>query len=109
LKDKAIKIIDDIDTILAEMGMKWILVFDQINCIFADYNPNKATKVGRLPFPYSLMKNVMKPQRIISIISATTNNEAAYQEKQESFINYIHPNQMNRHEVEAAFFNTPMT
>jgi hypothetical protein len=108
-KDKTTKIIDDIASILAEMGKKWIFVFDQINCIFVECNPNKATKVGRLPFPYNLMKSVMKPKRIISIISASANNEASYKDKHEGFIEYIHQNQMDRQEVEAAFFNAPNT
>ena len=37
----------------------------------------EAEKIGHLPFPYDMVEDVSDPGRIISIISASANNELA--------------------------------
>jgi hypothetical protein len=54
------------------MGKEWVFVFDQINSLFA-LQPG-ATKISHLAYPSYYIKNVMR-EGIISIISASANNE----------------------------------
>jgi hypothetical protein len=99
------KIIKEIDSILATLdgGKKWIFVFDQINCKFANTGMEKYNKISRLPYPFKIMYSVMKSKRITSVISASANNEASYKENHEGFVSYNHKHQMERYEVEETF------
>jgi hypothetical protein len=100
-------IIDEIDLILTRLHKKWIFVFDQINKIFnkPECSASKG-KVGDFPFPFKMMKTVMKATRITSIISASANNEAAYSDYHEGFVEYNHKTEMDTHEVENTFPST---
>ena len=73
-----------IDLILRRMDRRWVLVFDQVNRLF--YRPvlDKADDLGTLPFPFSAINNIMKRgRRIVSIISASTDNEVAYKARRQ--------------------------
>ncbi len=85
------------------MNKKWVLVFDQINRLFARPELNKSVDLGTLPFSFRLINSIMKGDRIVSIISASTNNEIAYRESHRGFVEYDHPCQMNLAEIELAF------
>jgi hypothetical protein len=100
-------IIDEIDLILTKLHKKWIFVFDQINKIFnkPECSASKG-KVGNFPFPFKLMKIVMKATRITSIISASASNDAAYIDSHEGFVEYNHKIEMDTKEVENAFPST---
>jgi hypothetical protein len=99
------KLIDKIDSILASLdgGKKWIFIFDQINKILKRPIVNSGM-IGDLPYPYSLITSVIKSQRILSVISASANNEATLDENQEGFVQYNHKTSMSRQEVETVFF-----
>jgi hypothetical protein len=105
-----VKIVDEIDSILKNWeggGKKWIFVFDQINKIFKKPSCSMSTgMVGDLPFPFNMMKRVMKSGRITSIISASANNEAANIDRHMGFVEFNHTTKMERKELEIAFFNS---
>jgi hypothetical protein len=85
-----LELINEIDTQLERLGKKWVFVFDQINRIFARPALALAKDVGVLPFPFNMIKQVMKAGRITSVISASANNEVSYKEQHEGFEEYIH-------------------
>jgi hypothetical protein len=89
----------DIDAILQIIGKRWVFVFDQIHWIFKFKH---AKMVGDLDFPFHAMKSVMKPGRIISIISASVNNEASYKDHHDGFEEYIHTLRLERNEIKIA-------
>jgi hypothetical protein len=61
------------------MKKKWVLVFDQVNELFYRPELKEAEDLGSLPFPFSVINNIMRrDRRIVSIISASTDNEVAY-------------------------------
>ena len=94
----------NIDLILQSMGKKWVLVFDQVNELFYRPELKEAEDVGSLPFPFSAINNIMKRgRRIVSIISASTDNEDAYKKSHEGFEEYNHPCNMDFKETCAAF------
>ena len=66
--EQMMALIDDIDAVLLQHGMKWVFIFDQINQIFARSQFNDTKDVSLLPFPFSIMLDVLKAGRIISII-----------------------------------------
>ena len=82
-------------------GKQWVFVFDQINRLFARFETKK--DVGVLDFPYSLIKQVMAPGRITSIISASANNEIAYKDRHEGFDEYFHRADITDEEIELVF------
>lgn len=85
------KFLSSVDDILKSMGKQWVFVFDQINKLFVKPENIHANDASGLAFPFVFIKAVMKPGRITSIISASANNEMAYKEKHEGFIQYHHP------------------
>ena len=99
-KTKRLKeLIHDIDEILKIIGKRWVFVFDQINRIFAKPSFASAKMLGDLPFPYNAMQNVMKPGRIISIISASANNEASYKDHHDGFEEFEHDIALSASEI----------
>ena len=92
-------LISDIDIVLSKHGIKWVFIFDQINRIFARREFQTQKDIGVLPFPFVLMKQVCKPGRIISIISASANNDVAYKDNHEGFDVYDHPTQLDDNEI----------
>ncbi len=97
------RLIRDIDIVLQERGMKWVFIFDQINRIFARRQFITAKDVGTLPYPFKIMTNVRKAGRIISIISASTNNDLSHREKHPGFKRFDHPIQFEKHELEVLY------
>jgi len=95
--------VNAIDLILQRMNKKWVLVFDQINRLFARPELKKSVDLGTLPFPFSVINGIMKGDRIVSIVSASANNEIAYKERHQGFEEYIHPCKMDLGEICAAF------
>ena len=57
-------LIIDIDHVLAQHGMQWVFVFDQVDEIFArkDIWPNKY--ISALPFPFFLDSGILTRSRI---------------------------------------------
>ena len=95
--------VNAIDLILQRMNKKWVLVFDQISRLFARPELKKSGDLGTLPFPFSIINGIMKGNRIVSIISASANNEFAYRESHRGFVEYNHPCTMNLAEIKLAF------
>jgi hypothetical protein len=95
-------LIPAISNYLATIGKKWIFVFDQINKLFKK-GTKRANSVSELDFPYNVIKNVMRSRHVISIISASANNEAAEIGKHDQFVEYYHPIFMNKTELVVAF------
>jgi len=94
----------NIDLILKSMDKKWVLVFDQVNELFYRPELKEAEDLGSLPFPFSVINNIMRrDRRIVSIISASTDNEVAYKKSHEGFEEYNHPCNMDFKETCAAF------
>jgi len=93
------ELISDIDTILAANGMKWVFIFDQINKIFARPDFQQTKDVTVLPFPFVMMNEVLKPGRIVSIISASANNDVSHRENHAGFDEFDHPARFNDEEI----------
>ena len=88
--------VDAIDLILQRMDRRWVLIFDQINRLFSRLLLIDAKDLSTLPFPFSAINNIMKRgRRIVSIISASTNNEVAYKESHRGFEECNHPCNMD--------------
>lgn len=92
-------LISCVDGVLQSMGKQWVLIFDQINRLFSRPQFKECTDVGVLGFPFNWIKNVMKPGRITSVISASANNEIAYKERHEGFEGFEHETQMTEGEI----------
>jgi len=71
--------------------------------LFARPELKKSVDLGTLPFPFSVINGIMKGDRIVSIVSASANNEIAYKERHQGFEEYIHPCKMDLGEICAAF------
>ncbi len=97
------KLIRDIDKILQRRGRKWVFIFDQINKIFARPKFHKAKDVGGLPFPFCMMAVVQKEGRIISIISASANNDVSHRENHAEFDEYYHPMRFDDNEMDVLY------
>ena len=93
------KLITSIDGILCSMGKRWIFVFDQINKLFVKRDNIHAKDASGLTFPFHFIKSIMKPRHITSVISASANNEMAYKESHEGFVEYFHNPSMTRPEL----------
>jgi hypothetical protein len=91
------KFIIAIDTILEKKGKKWVFVFDQINRLFV--NNTKASDLPSLKFPFNMVRGMMKGRRIISVISASANNEVSYVDKHAAFTEFDHVSSMTREEI----------
>ncbi len=97
------QLIRDIDKILAQRGRKWVFIFDQINKLFARTEFRRIQNVGMLPFPFRLIKEIMEPGRIISIISASANNDASHRENHGGFLDFIHQNHFEKREMQMLY------
>jgi hypothetical protein len=95
-------LIDVISTCLANMNppKQWVFVFDQINKLFLR---EKKSSISELTFPSSLITRVMKKGRVISVISASANDEVANVGQHEKFLRYSHCIRMSRDELKLAF------
>jgi hypothetical protein len=102
-------IIGEIDTQLQVLGKKWVFVFDQINKLFVKPINTTARDASGLAFPFVMIKSVMKTGRITSVISASANNEVAYKERHEGFLEYIHRSDMTHSELQNAFATIPVS
>jgi hypothetical protein len=76
-------------------------VFDQINRLFV--MNNKAQDLSALEFPFKMIRGLLKGGRIISIISASVNNEVSYKSKHPAFVAYDHIASMTGDETLMAF------
>ena len=97
------KLIAGIDTVLSRHGKKWVFIFDQINRIFARLQFHNAKDVGVLPFPFDMMKLIIKPGRIISIISASANSDVSHKKNHEGFDVFEHPIQFDKDEIKVLY------
>jgi hypothetical protein len=78
-------------------GKKWVFVFDQINRLFV--NNTEVNDLPSLKFPFNMVRGVMKGGRIISVISASANNEVSYVDKHAAFTEFDHVSSMTREEI----------
>ena len=92
-------LITSVDAILLKLGKKWVFVFDQINKLFVKAENMHAKDAAGLVFPFNYIQLVMKPRRITSVISASVNNEMAYKETHEGFLEYFHNPAMTESEL----------
>lgn len=92
-----------IDLFLKSKNKKWVLIFDQINRLFARPSLRESKDLGVLPFPFNVIKRIMKPGRITSIVSASANNKISYRNNHPGFKDYNHCLYMTDKEVEIAF------
>lgn len=92
-------LIHDIDKVLSEYGRQWVFVLDQINAIFARDYYKRTWDVRDLEWPFSMIKRVHKPGRIISIISVTDNSDMCFRLKHEGFKAFEHPTQLDKDEI----------
>jgi hypothetical protein len=91
-------VVDAIADSLATKEKHWVLVFDQVNKLFPRTGKSS---ISALPFPYSMITQIRKPLRVISILSASANNQFA--DTHESFIEYQHPVRMEDNELVKVF------
>jgi hypothetical protein len=77
----------------------WILVFDQLNRIFARPAFVNAKDVGVLPEPFVWMKSLASKRHVHTVVSASVNNSFSFKESHPGFIEYNHPLRMNNEEV----------
>ena len=83
---KLLKLIQDL---LKKHGLKWVFIFDQINSLFS--KAPQAEKLEELPDPYFLVSEVMSSHFVVSVIAASANNEIAYKDRHQKFVEYHHP------------------
>jgi hypothetical protein len=95
--------VNAIDLILRRMKKKWVLVFDQINRLFTRFASVDVKDLRSLPFPFKIINDIMQGDHIVSIVSASANNEIAYKERHQGFEEYNHPCKMDLGEICAAF------
>jgi hypothetical protein len=91
-------IVDAIADNLATKGKHWVLIFDQVNKLFPRTGKSS---ISALPFPYSMISQIRKPRGVISILSASANNQ--FTDTHESFIEYQHPVHMDDGELVKVF------
>jgi hypothetical protein len=94
-----------LDGMLSAKNIKWIFIFDQVNALFGRPEYEQVKDVHKLPFPYHLISNVRKPQRILSIICASANNEISHRDRHTGFNDYMHPIQLNEEEIATLYAN----
>ncbi len=97
------QLIRDIDKILEERGRQWVFIFDRINGLFARPEFRATLCVGTLPYPFRLINEIMEPGRIISIISASANNDVSHRENHGGFRDFVHPNHFEKREMEMLY------
>jgi hypothetical protein len=91
-------VVDAIANSLAAKGKYWVFVYDQINKLFPKTGQSS---ISGFQFPYSMISKIRKPRRVISILSASANNELA--DNHESFLEYQHPVNMTSDELVKVF------
>lgn len=92
-----------LDGMLRVKNVKWIFIFDQVNALFGRTEYEQLKDVHKLPFPYQLISNVRKPQRILSIICASANNEISHRDGHTGFHDYMHPIKLNEEEISTMY------
>jgi Cdc6-like AAA superfamily ATPase len=85
---------------LQSIGKEWVFVFDQINALFARFPGTQS--FDNLGYPFFLVRQVMR-LGILSVISASANNEIAYIENHVGFDAYNHMVEMSDDELETVF------
>ena len=96
-------LVEDIDRVLSKHGKKWVFIFDQINAIFAREEFKNVRDVTKLKFPFSLMHAVMKKGRIISVISASANNDVSHRDNHPGFEDFDHFTKFNEDEIKLLY------
>ena len=96
-------IMADVDQILSKHGMKWVFVFDQINRIFDRMNSERADDIRAPSFPFNMIRRVVERNRIISIISASANNDVWYKDNHNGFDVFDHPTQLDHDEIKILY------
>jgi AAA domain len=91
---------EDIDRELESQGKRWVLVYDQISKLFA--RKKYADSITALGFPDALMGDKLRAGRIISIISASS-NEIGYIDSHRGFLEEIHTPEMSDDELSLVF------
>ncbi|MGH7973950.1 MAG: hypothetical protein ACREBR_00390, partial [bacterium] len=98
------KFINAVDAVLQKKNKQWVFVFDQVNRLFVKPGNERAKDAGSLAFPFNYIKLAMKPRRISSIISASSNNEMTFQTKKpEGFVTFAHRLDMSLDELKLVF------
>jgi hypothetical protein len=96
------RLFKNVDCHLRSLGKQWVLVFDQINELFSR-KPNAAS-ITALAFPFTVMEQRIKSRRIVSVISASSHDEIAYNtHNHRGLIEHIHPHEMSNDELEIVF------
>jgi len=92
-----------INTKLAEQGRQWVFIFDQVGHLSARYQ--NINDISTLPFPFSYMRQIMKPGRITCILSASANNQQLLHcdNNHPDFLEYRHCLSFSKKEVLCAF------
>lgn len=104
---RTIDLLGIIEEMLQQRNIKWIFIFDQVNAIFARPEYNQIKDVHKLPFPYNLMGRLMTPNRIMSIICASANNEISHREGHEGFRDFHHDIKLEDDEATMLFPHIP--
>jgi hypothetical protein len=87
-----------IESLLAAREKRWVVVFDQINELFTKCMTDK---MARLENQYQMIQTVRSVGRVISVISASANNEIA--DDHPSFTTYNHKIDMEDAELKLLF------
>jgi hypothetical protein len=98
------ELIDAISNCPAEMNppKQWVFVFDQINTLFTKGNL-RVTDIPVLSFPFNTIRTVMRQGWVISVISASANNDAPIAGKLDGFVEYNHSMTMTTEELLLGF------
>lgn len=80
--------------------LRWFMVFDQVNRIFARPSQKGAKDVGSLDEPFAFMEKFCGDKNVHSVIAASANNALSYKPNHEGFQEYLHPLKMSMEEVE---------
>ncbi len=92
------KLIEAINVKLGMQGRQWVFIFDQIDRLSDRYQ--NVRDISALPFPFNYMRQIMKRGRIISILSASANNDLLHCDKNHSdFLDYDHCLSYSKEEI----------
>ena len=95
------QLIEDVAKGLKKVNKQWVFVFDQINRLFARFEPKK--EIGLLDFPFYLIQQVMKTGRITSVMAVTPSTEIFCKLRHRAFQEYRHRIDMTNEEIQLAF------
>jgi hypothetical protein len=95
--------VEDIDKFLLKNNKQWVLIFNNINQVFARPRFQAAKDLGYLEFPFTAITSVKKTGRITSVVSASADNKRFYMRREDGFKKYEHCLTMNRDEISVAF------